>query len=122
MKETSEKKVIGRGTWIDKIAYEMLEREKTLERKSDVIRTESGLGASGFPHVGSLADCARAYAIKLAVEDLGLKSEYIAFSDDMDGLRKVPAGLPEDQGSSRSAGSHCDNRDYSAGLQPQTLR
>ena len=96
MKETSEKKVIGRGTWIDKIAYEMLEREKTLERKSDVIRTESGLGASGFPHVGSLADCARAYAMKLAVEDLGLKSEYIAFSDDMDGLRKVPAGLPDD--------------------------
>jgi len=96
MKETSEKKVIGRGTWIDKIAYEMLEREKTLGRKHDVIITESGLGASGFPHVGSLADCARAYAIKLAVEDLGLKSEYIAFSDDMDGLRKVPAGLPED--------------------------
>jgi lysyl-tRNA synthetase class 1 len=96
MKETSEKKVIGRGTWIDKIAYEMLEKEKTLGRKHDVIRTESGLGASGFPHVGSIADCARAYAIKLAVEDFGLKSEYIAFSDDMDGLRKVPAGLPED--------------------------
>ncbi len=96
MKEKSEKKVIGRGTWIDKTAYEMLERDKALGRKHDVIRTESGLGASGFPHVGSLADCARAYAIKLAVEDIGLKSEYIAFSDDMDGLRKVPAGLPDD--------------------------
>ena len=29
-------------------------------------------------------NCARAYAIKLAVEDLGLKSEYMVFSDDMD--------------------------------------
>ncbi len=91
MKTRSEKKVIGRGTWVDKIAHEMLEREKTIGRKSDVIRTESGLGASEFPHIDSLADCARAYAIKLAVEDVGLKSEYIAFSDDIDGLRKVPA-------------------------------
>jgi len=96
MEHRSEKKAIGRGTWIDKIAYEMLEREKRLDRKPDVIRAESGLGASGFPHIGSLADCARAYVVKLAAEDLGWKSEYIAFSDDMDGLRKVPAGLPED--------------------------
>ncbi len=96
MEQRVEKEVIGRGTWIDKIAYEMLQREKQLGRKTDVIRTESGLGASGFPHIGSFADCARAYAVKLAAEDMGHKSEYIAFSDDMDGLRKVPAGLPED--------------------------
>ncbi len=91
-----EKEIIGRGTWLDKVAFEILQREKSIGREVDILRTESGLGASGIPHVGSLGDCARAYGIKLALEAQGRKSEYIAFSDDMDGLRKVPAGLPDE--------------------------
>ncbi len=90
-----EKGIIGHGTWLDKIAKELLMREKKIDRKSDVIRTESGLGASGLPHIGSFSDCARSYGIKLALEELGAKSEYIAFSDDKDGLRKVPEGMPD---------------------------
>ena len=87
--------IIGRGTWIDKIALSVIERKDNLEGDyPDLIRTESGLGASGFPHIGSFADGSRAYAFKLAIEDLGRKAEYVAFADDMDGLRKVPAGLP----------------------------
>ncbi len=87
--------VIGRGTWIDKIALSVLERKDNLKGDHPaVIRTESGLGASGFPHIGSFADASRAYGFKLAIEDLGRESEYIAFADDMDGLRKVPAGTP----------------------------
>ena len=93
-----EKEIIGRGTWLDKVASEILQREESIGRKVDVLRTESGLGASGIPHVGSLGDCARAYGIKLALDNQGRKSEYIAFSDDKDGLRKVPAGLPDDLG------------------------
>jgi lysyl-tRNA synthetase class 1 len=54
-----------------------------------------GLGASGFPHIGSLGDAARSYAITLALRDQGYRSELIAFCDDKDGLRKVPAGLPK---------------------------
>jgi len=91
-----EKEIIGRGTWLDKVALEILQREESIGRKVDVLRTESGLGASGIPHVGSLGDCARAYGIRLALESQDRKSEYIAFSDDKDGLRKVPAGLPDD--------------------------
>ncbi len=90
------KRVIGRGTWIDKVAYEVIEREKRLGRGLDLLRVESGLGASGIPHVGSLSDALRAYGVKLALEDMGYRSELIAFSDDMDGLRKVPAGLLKD--------------------------
>ena len=90
-----EKTIIGRGTWLDKVAFEILEREERIGRKVEILRTESGLGASGIPHVGSLGDCARAYGIKLALEAQSHKSEYIAFSDDKDGLRRVPAGLPE---------------------------
>ena len=42
----SEQKVIGKGTWIDKLAFELVEREKSIGRKLDLINVESGLGAS----------------------------------------------------------------------------
>jgi lysyl-tRNA synthetase class 1 len=88
-------KIIGHGTWYDKTATEIIKREQKLGRSLDLIRTESGLGASGFPHIGSFADCARSYAVTLALQEQGYNSEYIAFADDLDGLRKVPAGLPK---------------------------
>ena len=47
-------KKIGRGTWIDKLGSEMLEREVKLGRDTSILRVESGLGASGIPHVGIL--------------------------------------------------------------------
>ena len=87
--------IIGRGTWIDKIALDVIERKDKLEGEyPTLIRTESGLGASGFPHIGSFADASRGYAFKLAIEEQGRESEFIPFADDMDGLRKVPAGTP----------------------------
>src|SRR3989304_10484199 len=87
--------VIGRGTWYDKMAVEIVERERKLGRSLGLIRTEMGLGASGFPHIGSLGDAARSYAVTLALKDTGFNSELVAFCDDKDGLRKVPAGLPK---------------------------
>ena len=93
----TEQKIIGKGTWIDKLAFELIEREKQLGRDIDgIIRVESGLGASGIPHIGSLGDAVRAYGVKLALENLGYKSELIAYSDDLDGLRKIPEGLKVD--------------------------
>ncbi len=85
---------MGRGTWLDKVAIDLIDREKMLGRSPALVRVESGLGASGIPHVGSLGDAIRAYGIMLALQDMGYGSELIAFSDDMDGLRKVPEGLP----------------------------
>ncbi len=89
------KNIIGHGTWYDKIAFEIIQRERELCRSLELIRTESGLGASGFPHIGSYADCARSFAVTLALQEQGFKSEYVAFADDLDGLRKVPSGLPK---------------------------
>ena len=91
----SETETIGKGTWIDKLAHELLEREKSLGRNVDLIKVESGLGASGVPHIGSLGDAVRAYGVKLALENFGYKSELIAYSDDLDGLRKIPEGFPD---------------------------
>jgi len=90
-----DQQIIGRGIWIDKLADELLQREKSLGRDTSLIRVESGLGASGIPHIGSLGDAVRAYGVKLALENFGYKSELIAYSDDLDGLRKIPEGLPE---------------------------
>jgi lysyl-tRNA synthetase class 1 len=88
-------KVIGHGTWYDKMAQKVVNRERKLGRSLEKVRTEMGLGASGFPHIGSLGDAARSYAVTLALNDMGFNSELIAFCDDKDGLRKVPAGLPK---------------------------
>ncbi|MDG6903142.1 MAG: lysine--tRNA ligase, partial [Nitrososphaerota archaeon] len=87
-------KIIGRGTWLDKVAQETVDREKKLGRKLSLVRVESGLGASGLPHIGSVGDAIRSYGVKLALESLGHKSELVAYSDDFDGLRKVPSGFP----------------------------
>src|SRR3990172_10562324 len=88
-------KIIGRGTWLDKVAEDLVEREKKLGRSLSLIRVESGLGASGIPHVGSVGDAVRAYGVRLALQEQGYPSELIAYADDLDGLRKVPEGLPD---------------------------
>ncbi|MEM0440754.1 MAG: lysine--tRNA ligase [Candidatus Caldarchaeum sp.] len=85
---------IGLGTWIDKLAFEIVEREQRLGRSLDKIITEAGIAASGFVHIGSLSDSIRAYAVSLALRNLGYNSEMIQFADDMDGLRSVPAEIP----------------------------
>jgi len=80
--------------WIDKTAKQIVEREEKLNRGVKVFRTESGLGASGFPHIGSFGDVTRNYVASLALKDRGIESEFIAYSDDFNGLRKVPLTLP----------------------------
>ena len=93
--DNSNNAIIGHGTWLDKLAHEMIKREKKLGRSTEMLVVESGLGASGIPHIGSLGDAVRAYGIKLALGNLGYDSKLIAYSDDLDGLRKIPQGLPD---------------------------
>ena len=88
-------KIIGHGTWYDKMALKVIERERRLGRSLDIIRVESGVAASGIPHIGSVSEVTRNYAISLAIKEQGYKSEFIVFSDNKDGLRSVPAGLPK---------------------------
>jgi lysyl-tRNA synthetase class 1 len=90
---TSEN-IIGHGTWYDKVAVETAERERKLGRNLDLLRVESGVAASGIPHVGSLSEVTRNYVVSLAIKEQNYKSEFIVFSDNKDGLRSVPTGLP----------------------------
>ena len=56
---------------------------------------ETGYGPSGLPHIGTFNEVLRTTMVRRAYEELtGLPTRLIAFSDDMDGLRKVPDNLP----------------------------
>ncbi len=56
---------------------------------------ETGYGPSGLPHIGTFGEVARTSWVRHAFTHLtGLPSRLIAFSDDMDGLRKVPDNVP----------------------------
>ncbi|MDZ4306585.1 lysine--tRNA ligase [Allopontixanthobacter sp.] len=57
---------------------------------------ETGYGPSGLPHIGTFQEVLRTTLIRRAYETLtgGAPTRLIAFSDDMDGLRKVPDNVP----------------------------
>jgi lysyl-tRNA synthetase, class I len=65
-------------------------------RKDEVI-FETGYGPSGLPHIGTFGEVARTTMVRHAfrvLTDDKVKTRLIAFSDDMDGLRKVPDNVP----------------------------
>ncbi|MEO6093544.1 MAG: lysine--tRNA ligase [Novosphingobium sp.] len=57
---------------------------------------ETGYGPSGLPHIGTFQEVLRTTLVRRAYEVLkgGAPTRLVAFSDDMDGLRKVPENLP----------------------------
>ncbi|MEO8713768.1 MAG: lysine--tRNA ligase [Acetobacteraceae bacterium] len=56
---------------------------------------ETGYGPSGLPHIGTFGEVARTSWVRHAFTELtGKPSRLLAFSDDMDGLRKVPDNVP----------------------------
>ena len=58
---------------------------------------ETGYGPSGLPHIGTFGEVARTSMVRRAFEVLtkgAVKTRLLAFSDDMDGLRKVPDNVP----------------------------
>jgi len=62
------------------------------------LRFETGFGPSGLPHIGTFAEIARTTWIRQAFEFLTQReTQLIAFSDDMDGLRKVPLNMPQQE-------------------------
>jgi len=79
-----------------------LERSK----KSEVI-FETGYGPSGLPHIGTFGEVARTTMVRHAFRALTgdtVRTRLIAFSDDMDGLRKAPDNIPNREMVSRHLG------------------
>ena len=70
------------------------ERKSFIEKKGKII-LQTGYGPSGLPHIGTFGEVARTSMIVNALKHLtDFPSEIITFSDDMDGLRKVPENVP----------------------------
>ncbi len=73
------------------------ERKKNIETKGK-ITLQTGYGPSGLPHIGTFGEVARTSMIVNALNQLtDLPKEIITFSDDLDGLRKVPGNVPNQE-------------------------
>ncbi len=78
--------------WVYAQAEKILKQNKD----TDTIVFESGFGPSGYPHIGTFGEIGRPQFVIRALKDISdKKTKYIVFTDDMDGLRKVPIGMPE---------------------------
>jgi lysyl-tRNA synthetase, class I len=73
------------------------ERKSFIEKKNKII-LQTGYGPSGLPHIGTFGEVARTSMIVNALNQLtDFPTEIITFSDDMDGLRKVPDNIPNQE-------------------------
>jgi lysyl-tRNA synthetase class 1 len=71
------------------------ERKSFIEKKGKII-LQTGYGPSGLPHIGTFGEVARTSMMVNALKQLtDIPTEIITFSDDMDGLRKVPENVPQ---------------------------
>jgi lysyl-tRNA synthetase class 1 len=82
--------------WPFEEAAQILKRRP---RKGDrPVLFETGFGPSGLPHIGTFAEVARTTWVRRAFGHLsGMETRLLVFSDDMDGLRKVPLNLPQNE-------------------------
>ncbi len=81
--------------WPFEEARKLLARLK--RKPKDEVIFETGYGPSGLPHIGTFGEVARTSMVRHAfrvLTDDKIKTRLIAFSDDMDGLRKVPDNIP----------------------------
>ncbi|MGQ2903803.1 MAG: lysine--tRNA ligase [Neoaquamicrobium sediminum] len=64
----------------------------------EVVLFETGYGPSGLPHIGTFGEVARTsmvrHAFRILTEDQ-VPTKLICFSDDMDGMRKIPDNVPD---------------------------
>ncbi|MEL7345765.1 MAG: lysine--tRNA ligase, partial [Pseudomonadota bacterium] len=84
--------------WPFEEARRVLKRvEKTPPEKGYVL-FETGYGPSGLPHIGTFGEVARTTMVRRAFELISdIPTKLICFSDDMDGLRKVPTNVPNQE-------------------------
>ncbi|MBT3306564.1 MAG: lysine--tRNA ligase, partial [Alphaproteobacteria bacterium] len=85
-------------------AWPFAEARMVLKRLGDktpekgYVLFETGYGPSGLPHIGTFGEVARTSMVRHAFSHLSdVPSKLISFSDDMDGLRKVPENLPNQE-------------------------
>ena len=80
--------------WPFEEARKLLRRVEKTGQKS--VLFETGYGPSGLPHIGTFGEVARTTMVRRAFELLSdLPTRLLCFSDDMDGMRKIPDNVPD---------------------------
>jgi len=84
-------------------AWPLEEAQKIIKRYAktgfpDAVLFETGYGPSGLPHIGTFGEVARTsmvrHAFRVLTQDK-VKTKLLCFSDDMDGMRKIPDNVPD---------------------------
>ncbi len=87
--------------WPFEEARRLVQRlEKTKNGLDKTVLFETGYGPSGLPHIGTFGEVARTTMVRRAFDvltDGTVKTRLICFSDDMDGMRKVPDNVPNQE-------------------------
>jgi len=87
--------ILTTSSWPFVEARKLIKERKKIYEKKGKITLQTGYGPSGLPHIGTFAEVARTTMMVNAIKHItDIPTEIITFSDDMDGLRKVPDNIP----------------------------
>ena len=84
--------------WPFEEARKVLARYEASKDKKGYVLFETGYGPSGLPHIGTFGEVLRTTMIRRAFEVISdIPTRLICFSDDLDGMRKVPGNVPQQE-------------------------
>ncbi|MEI4197152.1 lysine--tRNA ligase [Roseovarius sp. E0-M6] len=82
--------------WPFEEARRVLKRYEKVPPEKGFVLFETGYGPSGLPHIGTFGEVARTTMIRRAFELISdIPTKLVCFSDDLDGMRKVPGNVPD---------------------------
>ncbi|MDT2075249.1 MAG: lysine--tRNA ligase [Planktomarina sp.] len=81
--------------WPFEEARRILKRFEKMPPEKGYVLFETGYGPSGLPHIGTFGEVARTSMVMQAFRELSdIPTRLVCFSDDLDGMRKVPTNVP----------------------------
>ncbi|MBC58727.1 MAG: lysine--tRNA ligase [Confluentimicrobium sp.] len=84
--------------WPFEEARRLLKRYEKAPPEKGYVLFETGYGPSGLPHIGTFGEVARTTMIRRAFEVISdIPTRLICFSDDLDGMRKIPDNVPQQE-------------------------
>ena len=83
-------------SWPFQEAKKVLKRYKKAPPEKGYVLFETGYGPSGLPHIGTFGEVLRTTMVMRAFQEISdIPTKLICFSDDLDGMRKIPSNVPE---------------------------
>ena len=84
--------------WPFEEARRLLKRYAKNPPEKGYVLFETGYGPSGLPHIGTFGEVSRTTMVRRAFEEISdIPTKLVCFSDDLDGMRKVPGNVPNSE-------------------------